>query len=62
MYKASKFFFYTEKAFITEDIENEPPLLEELGFNFDHIRLKTLAVLNPLGTTSSDVNQLLKFN
>lgn len=44
-----------EKAFITEDIENEPPLLEELGFNFDHIRLKTLAVLNPLGTTSSDV-------
>ncbi|EDQ88995.1 uncharacterized protein MONBRDRAFT_32572 [Monosiga brevicollis MX1] len=26
--------------------EEEPPLLEELGINFDHIRSKTLAVLN----------------
>jgi len=31
-----------------ESIENEPPLLEELGVNFDHIRQKTMAVLNPL--------------
>lgn len=37
------------------DFENEPPLLEELGVNFDHIRQKTLAVLNPLGVTSKDV-------
>jgi len=29
------------------DIENEPPLLEELGINPDHIIQKTLTVLNP---------------
>uniref|UniRef100_A0A915E530 Uncharacterized protein n=1 Tax=Ditylenchus dipsaci TaxID=166011 RepID=A0A915E530_9BILA len=38
-----------------DDIENEPPLLEELGINFQHIRQKTLAVLNPVGSTSADV-------
>ncbi|XP_047141432.1 protein YIPF5 [Hydra vulgaris] len=27
--------------------EDEPPLLEELGINFDHIGLKTKSVLNP---------------
>ncbi|XP_055331307.1 protein YIPF5-like [Paramacrobiotus metropolitanus] len=32
---------------VVEDVENEPPLLEELGINFDHIVQKTLAVLNP---------------
>lgn len=30
------------------DFDDEPPLLEELGINFDHIMQKTLAVLNPL--------------
>lgn len=35
-------------AFGTEGYEGEPALLEELGVNFDHIRSKTLAVLNPL--------------
>lgn len=39
------------------DYENEPPLLEELGVNFDHIRLKTLAVLNPFGSTRADVRR-----
>lgn len=34
--------------------EDEPPLLEELGINFDHIYKKTLAVLNPF--TVSDPN------
>jgi hypothetical protein len=28
--------------------DEEPPLLEELGINFDYIKRKTLAVLNPL--------------
>lgn len=28
------------------DYENEPPLLEELGVRFDHIHIKTLAVIN----------------
>ncbi|EFX00681.1 golgi membrane protein [Grosmannia clavigera kw1407] len=34
-------------AFSTEGYDGEPPLLEELGVNFSHIRAKTLAVLNP---------------
>ena len=29
------------------EFENEPPLLEELGINFDHIFQKTKCVLNP---------------
>ena len=29
------------------DFDNEPPLLEELGINFDHIFKKTKCVLNP---------------
>ncbi|TRY69621.1 hypothetical protein DNTS_032740 [Danionella cerebrum] len=32
----------------TDSYEEEPPLLEELGINFDHIYQKTLTVLNPL--------------
>ncbi|KAL7890144.1 hypothetical protein AOLI_G00024020 [Acnodon oligacanthus] len=32
----------------TDSFEEEPPLLEELGINFDHIWQKTLTVLNPL--------------
>ncbi|TPX10103.1 uncharacterized protein E0L32_001300 [Thyridium curvatum] len=36
-------------AFSTEGYENEPPLLTELGFSFDLIKAKTLAVLNPFG-------------
>ncbi|XP_035275251.1 protein YIPF5-like [Anguilla anguilla] len=31
-----------------DTFEDEPPLLEELGINFDHIWQKTLTVLNPL--------------
>ncbi|XP_078534370.1 protein YIPF7 [Lissotriton helveticus] len=32
----------------TDNLSEEPPLLEELGINFDHIWQKTLTVLNPL--------------
>ncbi|GAM84095.1 hypothetical protein ANO11243_020870 [Dothideomycetidae sp. 11243] len=35
-------------AFGTEGYEGEPPLLEELGVNFGHIKVKTMTVLNPL--------------
>ncbi|KAF2718184.1 Yip1-domain-containing protein [Polychaeton citri CBS 116435] len=35
-------------AFGTEGYEGEPPLLEELGVNFGHIKMKTFTVLNPL--------------
>ncbi|GMS80004.1 hypothetical protein PENTCL1PPCAC_2179, partial [Pristionchus entomophagus] len=42
-------------AYGDDDIENEPPLLEELGINFSHIKEKTMVVLNPVGATSVDV-------
>lgn len=35
--------------------EDEPPLLEELGINFEHIWLKTLSVLNPLQHTEANI-------
>lgn len=34
---------------------NEPPLLEELGINFDQITQKTLAVVNPFRTTDAAI-------
>lgn len=37
--------------------EDEPPLMEELGINFDHILQKTWAVLNPLQTTDASIMQ-----
>jgi len=38
------------------EFDNEPPLLEELGINIEHIWEKTLAVLNP--TKKSEANIL----
>lgn len=40
-------------AFGTSGYANEPPLLEELGINFAHIKLKTLAVLNPFNRNAT---------
>ncbi|KAI8094303.1 hypothetical protein BDF21DRAFT_330491 [Thamnidium elegans] len=37
-------------AFGTGGFADEPPLLEELGLNFGHIKTKSLAVLNPFRT------------
>lgn len=37
------------------DFDDEPPLLEELGINFDHIWEKTLSVLNPFKLTDSHI-------
>ena len=37
------------------DFDYEPPLLEELGINFEHIWQKTLSVLNPLKQTDSHI-------
>ncbi|KAL9615324.1 MAG: hypothetical protein Q9167_000295 [Letrouitia subvulpina] len=42
-------------AFGTEGYEGEPPLLEELGVNFAHIKGKTLTVLNPLAPISQHI-------
>jgi len=41
--------------FQTTSFEDEPPLLEELGINFDHIRTKSLSVLNPLKKMDSHI-------
>ena len=39
-----------------DEIENsEPPLLEELGINFEHIYKKTKSVLNPFATPDSSI-------
>ncbi|GAB5364015.1 hypothetical protein AAMO2058_000933300 [Amorphochlora amoebiformis] len=37
------------------DFSNEPPLLEELGINFDHIWQKTLAVLVPVKELKQEI-------
>lgn len=39
----------------SDDFSGEPPLLEELGINAEHITQKTLAVLNPFRQTRADV-------
>lgn len=49
-------------AVTNEDIENEPPLLEELGINFSHIKEKTIAVLNPVGSVAPDVSYIKIIN
>lgn len=40
-------------AFGASGYPNEPPLLEELGINFSHIKGKTLTVLNPFNKNIS---------
>ncbi|KAI9245744.1 hypothetical protein BY458DRAFT_528500 [Sporodiniella umbellata] len=42
-------------AFGTGGYADEPPLLEELGLNFEHIKTKSLAVLNPFRTVPSTI-------
>lgn len=42
-------------AFSSSGYTGEPPLLEELGINFQHIKFKTLAVLNPRARVTSDI-------
>ncbi|KAM7537220.1 hypothetical protein Aperf_G00000064643 [Anoplocephala perfoliata] len=37
------------------NFEDEPPLLEELGVNFNHIMQKTLNVLNPMRESPQEV-------
>lgn len=38
-----------------DGFEDEPPLLEELGVNLEHIISKTKAVVNPTGTLSAHI-------
>lgn len=44
-----------QQLYDPDDVENEPPLLVELGVRPEHIIQKTLAVLNPLRVPSQDV-------
>jgi len=37
------------------DFEGEPPILEELGINFDHIKRKTISVLHPTKSLDPDL-------
>lgn len=48
---------YSAPADGADDYENEPPLMEELGINFEHIKQKTLGVLNPMQTPDVSVMQ-----
>jgi len=40
---------------VGEMLNDEPPLLEELGINFDHIYKKTKSVLNPFSKPDSSI-------
>ncbi|KAF3926912.1 hypothetical protein ABW20_dc0105749 [Dactylellina cionopaga] len=42
-------------AFGTGGYDDEPPLLEEVGINFGHIKMKTLAVLNPMASMDQHI-------
>ncbi|MCP9264458.1 Protein YIPF5 [Dirofilaria immitis] len=55
LYNGQYFIPSQLQALPADDFENEPPLLEELGINFSHIRQKTFAVLNPVGSVAPDV-------
>ncbi|XP_071614891.1 protein YIPF5 isoform X1 [Heliangelus exortis] len=43
------------QSFYGTSFEDEPPLLEELGINFDHIWQKTLTVLHPLKVADGSI-------
>ncbi|ROJ62506.1 Protein YIPF5 [Anabarilius grahami] len=43
------------QSMYTSSFEDEPPLLEELGINFDHIWQKTLTVLHPLKAADGSI-------
>eukprot|EP01113_Clastostelium_recurvatum_P019117 TRINITY_DN2254_c0_g1_i1.p1 TRINITY_DN2254_c0_g1~~TRINITY_DN2254_c0_g1_i1.p1 ORF type:complete len:259 (-),score=56.92 TRINITY_DN2254_c0_g1_i1:49-768(-) len=40
---------------VTGAYEDEPPLLEELGINFQHIRTKSMSVLNPMNRIDAHI-------
>eukprot|EP01111_Echinosteliopsis_oligospora_P019813 TRINITY_DN977_c0_g2_i1.p1 TRINITY_DN977_c0_g2~~TRINITY_DN977_c0_g2_i1.p1 ORF type:complete len:251 (+),score=33.25 TRINITY_DN977_c0_g2_i1:56-754(+) len=47
--------YMTSGTYGQTGFEDEPPLLEELGINFGHIRSKSLAVLNPMKRMDSHI-------
>ncbi|CRK86391.1 CLUMA_CG000178, isoform A [Clunio marinus] len=47
--------FGEQKTYTGNEFDDEPPLLEELGINPQHIIQKTLSVLNPFRTTEKSI-------
>lgn len=45
----------SSQSMYSSGFEDEPPLLEELGINFDHIWQKTLTVLHPLKAADGSI-------
>ncbi|KAK1788011.1 hypothetical protein P4O66_016485 [Electrophorus voltai] len=45
----------SSQSMYNSSFEDEPPLLEELGINFDHIWQKTLTVLHPLKAADGSI-------
>lgn len=45
----------TSQSMYSSSFEDEPPLLEELGINFDHIWQKTLTVLHPMKAADGSI-------
>ncbi|XP_051534318.1 protein YIPF5-like [Myxocyprinus asiaticus] len=45
----------SSQSIYSSSFEDEPPLLEELGINFDHIWQKTLTVLHPLKAADGSI-------
>ncbi|XP_067854096.1 protein YIPF5-like isoform X1 [Heptranchias perlo] len=46
---------FVPSSAIYGDTDDEPPLLEEIGINFDHIWQKTLTVLNPMKPADGNI-------
>ncbi|KAG7321191.1 hypothetical protein KOW79_015606 [Hemibagrus wyckioides] len=45
----------SSQSMYSSSFEDEPPLLEELGINFDHIWQKTLTVLHPMKAADGSI-------
>ncbi|TRY58108.1 hypothetical protein DNTS_025527 [Danionella cerebrum] len=55
IYQPTPAFTPASQSMYSSSFEDEPPLLEELGINFDHIWQKTLTVLHPLKAADGSI-------
>ncbi|XP_049642913.1 protein YIPF5 [Suncus etruscus] len=55
IYRPTSHTSSTSQTIYGNSFEDEPPLLEELGINFDHIWQKTLTVLHPLKVADGSI-------
>lgn len=49
--------FTSQNGHTFQDYSNEPPLLEELGINLDHIKTKSLAVILPMKYAKTHIDK-----